>query len=341
MGKGWNRLAVVAMMLASCLPLSAKEKQAPSKTASIPEPDALEWPLPWKPGMVLTYDQHYTSEEAKDDVSVRVTATDVVELRMTPRVGGGWVQSWTGREPKLHSEGLPPQLHRMMAAAVESFRDLSIEVALDAEGHFENIANLPDVQPRFRRTLQGMFDGMLAEMKGKPGSDEAEVTFARMVDAMSAPAVLESQLGETPAVYNFVSGGGLAPDRQYDYADEYANPLDGEMIASANTLRLTRPADAAHLVDVHWIVRPDLDGITGVITRFVDRTLQGQAQAKAQDEKARAKMVAALRDGAEFVTEVTYRVDPASGLVQRMDMVQRKRFGVKQETERTTLQLRR
>jgi hypothetical protein len=337
MGKGWGRLAWVAVALVLSLPLQATEKRSFSKTSSAPDPDALTWPLPWKPGMVLVYDQRYVSEESKDEHAVRVTSTDVVELRMAKRDGGGWLQRWTGRDPQMQVEGMPPQMQRVMTAAVESFRDLPVDIALNAEGHFENVANLPEVQPRFRRVLQGMFDGMLAEAKGKPGADDAEVMFARLVDAMTAPAVLESQLGETPASYNFVSRGGLVVDRRYDYEDEYANPLDGEMIASTNSLLLTRAPDDATQVDLRWTVRPDLDGITGVIARFVDRTMQGQAP----DEKQRAALVATLRDGAEFVTEVTYRVDPVSGIVQRMELVQRTRFGGKRETERTTMVLRR
>lgn len=336
MRKDWGRLLVAAVALAFCVSVPAEEKRQISKNSSKPDPDALSWPLPWKPGMVLTYDQDYESEESKDGESMRIKSTDVLELRMSERAGG-WIQRWTGRAPQVHTEGLPPHMQKLMAVAVESFRDLPIDIALGTEGHFENVANLPDVQPRYRRALQGMFDGVLGELKGKPGAGEAEVMFARMVDAMSAPAVLESQLGETPAAYNFVSGGGLVPDRRYDYDDEYANPLDGEMIASSNSLLLSRPADDAKAVDVHWTVRPDLDAITAVIARFVDRTLQGQAP----NGKDREAMVAKLKANAEFVTEVTYRVDPQSGIVQRMELVQRKRFGGKQETERTTLVLRR
>ena len=337
MRKGWGRLLVAAVALACCVSAHAAEKREFSKRSSEPDPDALSWPLPWRPGMVLTYDQRYESEESKDGESMRVTSSDVLELHMSPRSGGGWIQRWIGRSPQVQTEGLPPQMQKMMAVAVESFRDLPIDIALGTEGHFDNVANLPDVQPRYRRALQGMFDSALAEMKGKPGVADAEVMFARMVDAMSAPAVLESRLGETPAAYNFVSGGGLVPDRPYDYDDEFASPLDGEMIASRNSLLLTRPADDSRAVEVRWTVRPDLDAITAVIARFVDRTLQGHAP----QGKERDALVAKLKADAEFVTEVTYRVDPQTGIVQRMELVQRKRFGGKHESERTTLALRR
>ena len=337
MEKGLRRLAWVAMALVLSVSAQATEKRSYSKTSSRPDPDALTWPLPWQRGTTLVYDQRHESEESKDGRSVRIAATDVVDLRTTPRDGGGWIQRWIGRDPKIHAEGLPPQMQQVITAAAESFRDLPIDIALNGEGHFENVANLPDVQPRFRRALQGMFDAMLADAKGKPGADQAEVMFSRMVDALTAPAVLESQLGEMPAVYNFVSGGGLVVDRRYDYQDEHANPLDGEPVASANTLLVTRVEGDARLVDVHWTVRPDLDALSGVIARFVDRTMQGQAP----DGKERATLIAQLRDGAELVTEVTYRVDPATGIVQRMELVQRKHFGGKQETERTTLVLRR
>ena len=337
MAKGWGRVAGVVLLLALGVPALAAEKRSLNKRVDAPDPDALSWPLPWKPGQALVYDQRYESEESRDGKTMRVVSTDVVDLLMAPRAEGGWVQTWTGRDPRMQTEGLPPQMDRMFAAGIEAFRDLPIDIALNADGHFENVANLPDVQPRFRRALQGLFDAMLGETKGKPGADEAEVVFARMVDTMTAPAVLESQLGETPAAYNFVSRGGLVPGREYEYADEYANPLDGGMIASANSLLLTRAADEAGMVDVRWTVRPDLDAITAVIARFVDRTLQGRAPGP----KERAELVARLRDGAEFVTVVSYRVDPASGVVQRMEVMQRKQFGGKQETERTTMTLRR
>lgn len=337
MWKGWGRLLAAAVVLAFCMSAQAAEKRAFSKSASVPDPDALSWPLPWRPGMVLTYDQRHESEDSRDGEAVHITSSDVLELHMSPRAGGGWIQRWIGRAPQVQTEGLPPPMQKMMAVAVESFRDLPIDIALGTEGHFDNVANLPDVQPRYRRALQGMFDSMLPEMKDTPAADDARVMFARMVDAMSAPAVLESQLGETPAAYNFISGGGLVPDRRYDYDDEFANPLDGEIIASRNSLLLTRPADDTKTVEVRWTVRPDLDALTAVIARFVDRTLQGQVP----EGKEREALVAKLKADAEFVTEVTYRVDPQSGIVQRMELVQRKRFGGKQGTDRTTLVLRR
>ena len=337
MGNGWGRMAMVAVALLMCVPAQAAEKRAFEKTMTVADPDTLSWPLPWKPDMVLTYDQHYVSEETQGSETVRITGTDVVDLRMAPRAGGGWIQTWTGRDPKMRTHGMPPQIQTIATAAVESFRDVSIDIALNPEGHFENVANLPDVQPRYRRALQDMFEAMLVDLKGTPGADDTEVMFARMVDAISAPAVLESQLGETPAAYNFVSGGGLALDHEYDYDDEYANPLDGEMIASANSLRLTRPADDAKLLELRWTIRPDVDALTGVIARFVDRTVGD----KGSDAKGREATIAKLLADAEFLTEVTYRVDPASGIVQRMEMVQRKHFGGKRETESTTLQLRR
>lgn len=337
MGRRWTRWVVAAATLALCATGAAAEKRSFSKTSSLPDPDALSWPVPWKPGMVLVYDQHHESERVEGEHVLRMTGTDVVELRLSGRGDGGWVQRWIGRDPRLQADGLPPQVEKMMAAAVVSFRDLPIDVALNASGHFENVANLPDVQPRYRRALQGMFDTLLAELKGKPGADQAEVMFARMVDTASSPAVLESQLGETPAAYNFVTSGGLVPGRQYDYDDEYANPIDGELIASRNSLLLTRAADEPGAVDVRWTVRPDPEGTTAAVMRFVERTMPASAMTDTERDAFAAK----LKADAEFVTEVSYRVDPASGIVQRMELVQRKHFAGKREKERTTLVLRR
>lgn len=294
------------------------------------------WPLPWRAGVVLEYDQSFESVDRKGDATVAVKGTDVVRISIERADTEGFVQRWVSTDPKLDVTQLPAEMRAVMTSTVEAFKGLALDVRLDSEGAYQGLLNLAELQPRYRDAMLAMMTRTLS-LGGKPPRPEDAAMVTRMVEMITAPAVVENQLAEEPVAYNFVAGGGLSMDTEYEYEDEGTSPLGGKSIGMVNTLSL-RQADDPDLYEVHWRVVPDARQTAAMVEQFVRDMFKDQ---KDMPASAIEKSLAGLSRDAEFSTSVTYLVDKASGIVERMESVQVKRFGSKNETERTVMTRRR
>ncbi len=311
-------------------------RKAFDKTAG----DALAWPSPWSVGTTLVYDQHYESSRVEGGATVRIVGSDVTEIVVVQGSDGGVVQRWTGRDPRFTGEGLPEAMESVMEAAVESFRDLALDVALDEDGAYRAITNLEAVAPLYREVLERSIEAGIAAGAGDSAVDEEKVAeyrkaMATMVEALSSPKVLEPELASTPAALNFISHGGLVPGRRYIFEDSYANPLGTGDITARHTLLLEPMDDAPGRVGVEWTSQPDPAGVTKALEAFVSTTFGAALSA----EELRGA-VEGLSGGAHFSTEVRYVVDVATGRVERMEMVETQHLKDRQSTELTRLTLR-
>lgn len=304
--------------------------------AAQPEDGKVTWPLPWRAGVALEYDQSFESVDRKGDVAVAMKGSDVVRISIERADTGGFVQRWVSTDPKLDGEHLPAELRTVMTSTLQAFKGLALDVRLDREGGYQGLLNLAELQPRFRDAMLAIMTRTLS-LDGKPPRPEDTAMMTRMVDTITAPAVVQNQLAEEPAAYNFVAGGGLALDAEYEYEDEGANPLGGKPIRMVNTMSL-RQADDPDQYELHWRVVPDAAQTTAMVEQFVRDMFKDQ---KDMPASAIEKALAGLSRDAEFSTSVTYLIDKASGIVERMESVQVKRFGSKNETERTVMTLRR
>lgn len=309
---------------------------AEDTAAAQPEDRRITWPLPWRAGVALEYDQSFESVDRKSDVTVAVKGTDVVRISIDRADTEGFVQRWVSTDPKLDLEQLPAGMRTVMTSTMQAFKGLALDVRLDKEGTYQGLLNLAQLQPRYRDAMLAIMTRTLS-LGGKPPKPEDTAMMTRVVDTMTAPAVVQNQLAEEPAAYNFVAGGGLAMDTEYEYEDEGANPLGGKAIRMVNTMSL-RQADDPRLYEVHWRVVPDGRQTAAMVEQFVRDMFKDQKDLPAS---AIEKSLAGLSRDAEFSTSVTYLIDKTSGIVERMESVQVKRFGSKNETERTVMTLRR
>ena len=161
-----------------------------------------------------------------------------------------------------------------------------------------------------------------------------------MIDMLTARPVLEQQLADIPAAYNFVSGGGLELDAEYEYEDSGTNPLGGEPIPMRDRLHLTTAADPRFHA-LTWEVEPDAQVASALAAQAAEQMLAPQAVG--QDAGAQEELQQALeqaRADAKFTTTVSYLVDKATGVIERMEQVEVKRFGGKDQTTTTLLQRR-
>ena len=165
-------------------------------------------------GTTLVYDQHYESIEGAGEHRVHIVGTDVTEIAVVDGPDGGIVQRWTGRDPKLTGDGLPEAVRPIMEAAVESFRDLSLDVAINEDGSYRSITNLEVVLPVYRDMLEQAVDAGLSGGAGEGPTDDEEAEYRKvlgvMIDAMTSPEVVEPDLASTPAAMNGTMRLGFA-----------------------------------------------------------------------------------------------------------------------------------
>lgn len=327
-------LKEVLAVLALAWPLVAIAQQDDGADATA---ETIEWPLPWKQGTRIEYDQSYRAVESRDGKQVAITGSDRIVLEIMRVDETGFVQRWTGTDPRIETGDLPESLAATLRATIEAMRDLAIDVQLDKEGAFAGIANLDEIHPRYREAMREMVENLTAT--GKPDA-AAKAAVDRMIDMLTARPVLEQQLADIPAAYNFVSGGGLELDAEYEYEDSGTNPLGGEPIPMRNRLHLTT-ADDPRFHALTWEVEPDAQAASALAAQAAEQMLAPQAVG--QDAGAQEELQQALeqaRADAKFTTTVSYLVDKATGVIERMEQVEVKRFGGKDQTTTTLLQRR-
>lgn len=272
-------LKEVLAVLALAWPLVAIAQQDDGADATA---ETIEWPLPWKQGTRIEYDQSYRAVESRDGKQVAITGSDRIVLEIVRADEAGFVQRWTGTDPRIETGDLPESLAATLRATIEAMRDLAIDVQLDKEGAFAGIANLDEIHPRYREAMREMVEDLTAT--GKP--DAAKAAVDRMIDMLTARPVLEQQLSDIPAAYNFVSGGGLELDAEYEYEDSGTNPLGGEPIPMRNRLHLTT-ADDPRFHALTWEVEPDAQAASALAAQAAEQMLAPQAvgqDAGAQEE---------------------------------------------------------
>jgi hypothetical protein len=192
------------------------------------EADGVEWPLPWRIGTTLEYDQVYVSTNRRDGQEFTVKATDVARISIERADADGYVQRWVSTDPKYDLSALPEQARLAVTAAAEALRDLPLDVRLNAEGAYLGLVDLETLRQKYRSAMETAFERILQPYSDQLPSD-GEAILARVIDTLTAPSVVEQQFAELPAAYNFVAGGGLAPGVEYAYEDQGLNPLGGDL----------------------------------------------------------------------------------------------------------------
>ncbi|OHE88660.1 MAG: hypothetical protein A2579_02205 [Lysobacterales bacterium RIFOXYD1_FULL_69_11] len=302
--------------------------------------EALAWPSPWTVGTTLVYDQHYESIEGTGEGRVRLVGTDVTEIAVVEGPDGGIVQRWTGRDPEMTGEGLPEAMQPVMEAAVESFRVLPLDIAINEDGSYRAITNLEVVLPLYRTLLEQAMEAGIPAGGGEAALTDVETAeyrkvMAVMIDAMTSPEIIEPELASTPAALNFVATGGLVAGRRYIFDDTYDNPLGAGEISARHSLLLEPIAETPGRVRLEWTSQPDSAGVVAALESFVQATFE-----EALGEEALQAAIDDLAAGAHFSTEVRYEVDVATGRIERMEMVETQHLPDSDSVETTRLILR-
>lgn len=327
----YRLLRGVVLGMACAMPL-AQAKQYQKAPAELET-----WPLPWARGVSLDYDRSSESVLEVKGTGNRIQTEGVLRIKVERAGADGFVQSWVslGSRTRYLKVSDPSQLLLQDMAA--SLAAMPLQVRLSAEGHYSGIANLDEVQSRFSAMVKPRFDKLL-ESGRQPISAGIRSGLKNVFSAYSAGPVLEMQLSVLPSAYNFMGEGGIGLDYEYKYEDLGASPLGGEPFPM--TGRFTLRKDELH---EGWLLMEWSTGVDrekgGPLLAELARKLLGEAFI-ADGGKQMQDQIAQMADSIDVGTSSRFRLDPSTGIVQWMQLVQRKRIGDRNDVHTTTLALR-
>lgn len=303
--------------------------------------DRVAWPVAPQLGSFLAYDSTYTSvTHDGSDQSAEISATGLARIAVEEDGEGGFLQRWSSSDTQVELNGLPPEAAAAFEGAITAMDGIVLEARLDQDGHFVSLANLDQVALAYRQVVQVMFDDINASLPVEGGAGSGEVDVSGMLDLLASPQVLERQLAELPVAYNFPSGGGLVPGREYAYQDEGTSPLGGDVIPMNNSMLLRSSSEVPGHYEMEWTLLPDPDAMWGAIDGAARQLLGNMAADDTEAGEQLEQAMAELGEDAAFTTTVRYRIDAATGIVHRMEHVSTKRFGGREEVETNLLVLR-
>lgn len=301
-------------------------------------PSELEaWPLPWAKGVSLDYDRTSESVLEVKGRGNRMQTEGVLRIEVERAGADGFVQSWISLGSKTRYLEVSDPLQLLTQDMAASLAAMPLQVRLNAEGHYGSIANLDEVQARFSAMIKPRIDKLL-ESGGEPLSAGIRSGLKNVFSAYSARPVLEMQLSVLPAAYHFMGAGGIGLDYEYNYEDLGASPLGGEPFPM--TGRFTLRKDELHegWLLMEWSTAVDRDK-GGPLLAEVARKVLGEAFI-ADGGKAMQDQIAQMASSIDVGTSSRFRLDPSTGIVQWMQLVQRKRLGDRNDVHTTTLALR-
>lgn len=299
----------------------------------------LDWPLPWRAGVALTYDEIHESSKRRGDRVARSVATATTRVSIVQADEDGFLQRWQWSDGNYRFDGVDPSEQAVVQGLAAALQDVPLDVRLDRDGAFLSIGNIGQFRPAIREQL-GKALGDAAAGKATTASAEekraVERGLAAMLDVLTSEAFVSAMLSKQPQAFNFMGAGGLVAGQVVEYEDEGQNPTGGAPFPMQGTLLVSHAADAPGFVEARWQLKLHPVKSVPVIADSVGKLL-GDALPAGTDAAVRK----ALPDSIDIGSDTTYLIEMATGIVHRMVRTERKNIADRQETETTTLRLRR
>lgn len=303
--------------------------------------EAPTWPLPWKPGAKLVYDERTESVERSDGKVERMASTSTATISVPRADGDGVVQRWQWSDIHYTFENIDATTETAARGLADALANMPLDVRLDKDGNFAAVLNTADFRPVIREHMGKAFRAGMAkaaaDAKEKPDPElmaKLDAQLAPMLEMMSSETFVTTLLSKEPQAFNFMGAGGVALNEEIEYDDQGQNPAGGEPIPMIGRLKVS-PSQQKGFVEVHWTLDMDPEQTAAVIGDVARKMLGNEATA---DDKAAVSK--AMPRTVDIGTDTTFLIDTATGIVHRMVRVERKNIAEKQETESTTLTLR-
>ena len=334
----WMVVALCAGLWAT--PVLADVSKSPGTAHNkLEKTEALSWPLPWKAGTTLTYDETYESTKRKGERVERISGATTTQISVVKADEQGFLQRWRWSAGGYRFDNIDPAQQAILNGLAGALKGVPLDVRLDRDGAFESIANIEQFQPVIREHLEKALKAGVTEAAAKANANpqklaEANARLAPMLEMLSGKEFVSGLLSKSPQAYNFMGAGGLVLDEEVEYEDLGQNPFGGEPIPMLGKIKVSRKVDAPGFVEAHWTVTLHPTKSVPIFTEAVKKLL-GSVAPEQSDAVSKA-----MPKSIDISTEVTFLIDTATGIVHRMARAERKNIGDKQETESTTLTLR-
>jgi len=329
--KSWWLAAVCGLVV--CAGVQAKEF---GKSGPVITEREVSWPVPWRLGVKLEYDEVDETVTIQGDRESRSTSSSIATVETLQVREDGFLQRWTWRDGRTHDEGVDEVVRRATAAAMKGLKDLALDVQLDKDGAYVAVDNIQSLSTKVREAMQRAAKDSMGDRQ-RPLSAKEQKGLLRLLDAVTTPAALENLVASVPSRYNFVSSGGLTPGRLYEYDDEGPNPFGGAPFPMHDTM-LVEPDATPGWYLLQWTMTMDREKGSEVLADAVARLLKSSAvkMSKAELDATRERV---LKD-TDINFSARFRVDGRTGVVQWMQLVRAKRVGGRNTVQTSTLTLR-
>lgn len=327
--KRWIMCGLLVVLAGGQAILAKEYRKAPA--------EVIDWPLPWTAGAKFDYDE--TSEQIIETrgVGTRSYSKGVSRISTLRIEDTGVVQGWSSLATLEKQSNTSDAEQAFKRSLEQAFSHVTLEVRLGTDGTYAGIANLEPIRAKFLGLTRDWM-ATWSRNASSPVSPEIAKTRQHLMDAFTSTAVLEGQLSILPTAYNFPAGGGLGLDYEYVYQDEGANPVGGEPFPMTGRMTLSRDELREGWLMLSWSLTMDREK-GGPILAATVRKLMGE-DAIAQGGKGTADALEQMAANLDFGSSARFRIDPATGVVQWMQLVQRRRVGERNDVRTTTLVLR-
>lgn len=251
-----------AAVLAAGLAVASPQAWAQDTDGADAAAEKIRWPIPWRAGMVLSYETENLESEVAPGKREKTRITDTSTLTIVEATTTGFVQKWTSGKPRIEViEGDKASL-AMMEGLYESLAGLHVLVELDKDANYKGIRNLQDITRQLRAAMRPLLlAGIDAEAAKSAAGDEsaresvkaeARKRAERVLDGFASPAFVEAAMGQVIQNYNGFVGIELEDGASYELETELDNPLGATKLPAKLTFGLYASEEDPEDVFLEW-----------------------------------------------------------------------------------------
>ena len=245
------------------------------------------------------------------------TSKTPVTIKVLSATARGFIVEWRPNRTSL--EGPGAKIDPALITATQLIGDVSVKLALSADGEFERVENEAELLPKF----QSLIDVLVRENAKTMPAEQAD-RFRAFIKEMLSPAVLVAIISKDAQTYLSMYGVALARGESVEARLEQPNPFGGDPIPAVLKLRMSEVTADTATLDATTTFDP-------AVLAKVTLGLLEKAGQKAPDEVT--KLPFELIDTSKVV------FDRKIGLISEVTVTRGITFGPAKRTERWLITL--
>lgn len=317
-------LFLLTLALAATADAKSSKVQKDTADKTLSASDTASWPWPWDGPRTLSYDLKQSIETTRRGTTSLMRSTEIQHITSEPGLGQLWRASDASIE---YPESFGAEQRAQVEALNQAVNRLGVKVTVDAEGATTGIANLAELVPEFQRSIEAVAipaqARALAAIEDEADRAHMKEQQDRMLQALSSEPVIAAELMRLPVAYNFPGKGGVAMGETIEYEEDAPNPLGGDPFPMQGSFRLDPPAKAGDPIEMTWTITLHPERSVPVLLATVER-MMGKTLSEAERAELPGRIIVHV--------ETRYRIDPATGVIQRLERTEtRDVFGARDE----------